>query len=175
LELQIKITQCNRLKIPELIDFLWPPGNLDCEEIRGMALSISPTIENPEDLLNELIQVITHPEVGEADDFIRIMSLHKSKGLTAKCVIVTGCVSGALPTIERNLIQPQLKKKIEEQRRLFYVAITRTTETLVISSAAAALFREAMQMGLTIAQSHGNVAILQNSPFIPELGMVIFV
>lgn len=170
LELQTKITQCNILKIPELIDFLWPPGNLDCEEIRGMALSISPIVENPEGLLNELIQIITHPEVGEADDFIRIMSLHKSKGLTAKCVIVTGCVSGALPTIERNLTQPQLKKKIEEQRRLFYVAITRTTETLVISSAAAALFGEAMQMGLTIAQSRGIVAILQNSPFITELG-----
>lgn len=168
--LKQKISGCAGKSIPELIDILWPPGIAECEEIRGLALTISPVVDSVERLHEELMLVITQPELlGEDEDVIRIMSLHKSKGLTAKCVIVSGCVSGALPMIKDDTPEPERQKKIEEQRRLFYVALTRTKETLVISSSASCPLTEAYQMGLK-NRTAGRLAVLQASPYISELG-----
>jgi superfamily I DNA/RNA helicase len=33
----------------------------------------------------------------EEGDFVRVMSLHKSKGLTAKATIIAGCIQGLIP------------------------------------------------------------------------------
>ena len=62
------------------------------------------------------------------------------------------------------------KRQREEQRRLFYVGITRSTETLVISSAVRIPFGGAMQMGVPVLAGGHGVAILQASPFLAELG-----
>jgi superfamily I DNA/RNA helicase len=168
--LKQKLSICAGKTIPDLIDILWPPGITECEEIRGLAVAVSSVVDTVERLRDELMLVITQPELlGEDDDVIRIMSLHKSKGLTAKCVIVTGCVSGALPMIKEDTPAQERLKKIEEFRRLFYVAITRTSETLVISNSSSCLFSEALQMGLS-ARHAGHLAILQASPYINELG-----
>jgi DNA helicase II / ATP-dependent DNA helicase PcrA len=154
-----------------LVDQLWPAGDPLCAEIRSTALPITSPGQTADELLDAVIEAVTRPELpGDQDGIIRIMSLHKSKGLTAKCVIVSGCVAGALPRVKNNLTQNERQKVFEEQRRLFYVAITRTTGTLVLSSAATAPFAEAMQMGITVAQHRKNTAILQASPFISELG-----
>jgi len=59
------------------------------------------------------------------------------------------------------------KRQREEQRRLFYVGITRSTETLVISSAVRIPFGGAMQMGVPVMPVR---SILQASPFLAELG-----
>ena len=98
------------------------------------------------------------------------MSLHKSKGLTAKCVVVVGCVAGAITTIKSGLSPTEIQQTIEEQRRLFYVAITRTSQTLVLSGSASAPFADAMGMGLRIAGRLGPNVVLQASPFMSELG-----
>lgn len=154
-----------------LVDMLWPPGDPDCADIRGIALTIAATVQSPAEMLNELVTAITQPELpGARDDVIRVMSLHKSKGLTAKCVIVVGCVAGALPTVRSGLSSAVQQEAIEEQRRLFYVAVTRTSQTLVLSSAASTSYRDAMRMGLTVARRLGNRAVLQASPFMSELG-----
>lgn len=168
--LKQKLSTCAGKTIPELIDILWPPGISECEEIRGLAIAVSPVVDSVDRLLDELMLVITQPELlGEDEDVIRIMSLHKSKGLTAKCVIVSGCVSGALPMIRDDTPALERQKKIEEHRRLFYVALTRTKETLVISNSASCPFSEALQMGLSHRPA-GRLAILQASPYISELG-----
>jgi DNA helicase II / ATP-dependent DNA helicase PcrA len=117
------------------------------------------------------VATITQPELPNTnDDIIRVMSLHKSKGLTAECVIVVGCVAGALPTILPGLSAISLQKAIEEQRRLFYVAITRTKHTLVLSSAASVSYSDAMHMRLVVARHLGTDAVLQASSFLSELG-----
>lgn len=154
-----------------LIDMLWPPGNPDCADIRGIVLTVVGTVQSPAQILDELVTTITQPELpGERDDVVRVMSLHKSKGLTAKCVVVTGCVAGALPTLRPGLSSTAQLQVSEEQRRLFYVAITRTTQTLVLSSAASAPYGDAMQMGLVVDRRLRGNAILQASPFMSELG-----
>ena len=76
---------------------------------------------------------ITQPELPTDVDYVRVMSLHKSKGLTADLVAVVGCVEGLVPRLEGDSPEEQ-DAKLEEQRRLFYVAVTRTTRVLILSS-----------------------------------------
>jgi superfamily I DNA/RNA helicase len=66
---------------------------------------------------------------------LQAIGFHKSKGLTADLVVVVGCIEGLIPFIDSDLPQPDRDRSLEEQRRLFYVAITRPRQTLVLSSA----------------------------------------
>ena len=43
-------------------------------------------------IVEQIRTSVTQPEIPEEGDFVRIMSLQKSKGLTSKVVIVAGCV-----------------------------------------------------------------------------------
>ena len=63
-----------------------------------------------------VLQAIYHPEAATMSDKIRVMSLHAAKGLSAGLVVIAGAVDGCLPMPDKDL---------QEQRRLFYVAITR--------------------------------------------------
>jgi DNA helicase-2/ATP-dependent DNA helicase PcrA len=170
-ELSIRIAPLIGLAGTALIDLLWPPADPECADIRSIALTIANSVQAPADLLEELVNAIIQPELPNTqDDIIRVMSLHKSKGLTAKCVVVAGCVAGALPTLRSGLSTTERQQSMEEQRRLFYVAITRSTETLFLSSAATAPHGEAMQMGLTVTHARQGTAALQASPYWSELG-----
>jgi superfamily I DNA/RNA helicase len=93
------------------------------------------------ELLEELRVLIIQPEIpGSQGNLVSIMSLHKSKGLTSKLVVIAGCVAGILPAIDTDLSEQEQDRQRDEQRRLFYVGITRSTDTLVISSATRMLF-----------------------------------
>ncbi len=166
-----ELTSAGKLSGQELVDFLFPDGDPDCGDVRAMAVLVAEDAGEPEEILEGLKDAITQPELpGEQDDVVRVMSLHKCKGLTARVVVVAGCVAGGLPTVDRKAPKTEQHLQWEEQRRLFYVAITRTTETLVLSSAAEMPFGEAMQMGLMVRnQPYGNSRLIA-SPFFSELG-----
>ena len=76
-------------------------------------------------LNNLYLENITQKEQG----LIKLMTIHQAKGLEYKIVIVAGCNEGILPTFK--LDYPSL----EEERRIFYVAITRAKERLYLLSA----------------------------------------
>lgn len=61
------------------------------------------------------------------NNYINLMTIHSSKGLEFKCVILIGFEEGLLP---HNMGGTN---NIEEERRLSYVAITRAKDFLVIS------------------------------------------
>lgn len=63
-----------------------------------------------------ILEAAFSPENAAPKNSVRIMTLHAAKGLSAGMVIVMSAVEGLIPM--RN-------KSIEEQRRLFYVGITR--------------------------------------------------
>ena len=72
---------------------------------------------------------------------IRVMTIHKSKGLEADFVIMVGLESGprgfpderaAEPLFD--LILPTLTSSIEEERRLFYVGLTRARHQAIVLS-----------------------------------------
>lgn len=114
--------------------------------------------------------MVTQPEIpGDQSNIIRVMSLHKSKGLTARVVVVAGCVAGAIPTVDIDDPPDEQQKQIEEQRRLFYVAITRTTDVLVISGPAQMSYAEAKQMDVQFGPGQNGVTLVA-SPFLQQLG-----
>jgi ATP-dependent DNA helicase Rep len=80
--------------------------------------------------LAELTQLVTLLSDGEDDDrdAVRLMTLHAAKGLEFRHVAIVGLEEGAFPhaaSIDEG--------RLEEERRLFYVGVTRAKETLTLS------------------------------------------
>ena len=73
-------------------------------------------------LINELTMA-AKPEYG--NDFVKLMSIHQSKGLEAKVVIIVDVRDETMPGLQRG-------SDLEEERRVFYVACTRTKEMLYV-------------------------------------------
>lgn len=65
-------------------------------------------------------------EVKENQEVVHLMTLHTAKGLEFPIVFIIGCEEGILPHV-RSLLNPL---DIEEERRLFYVGITRSKKHL---------------------------------------------
>lgn len=159
------------LDILGLIDTLFPDGNPETASIRQTALVVAPTVATVKEFLEELRAVITQPELpGSEGNSVRIMSLYKSKGLTARLVVIAGCVGGILPTVDGGELPHEQARQRQEQRRLFYVGITRATETLVLNSSTRMPLAMAYTMRMPLLAQHGADAILQASPFMAELG-----
>jgi superfamily I DNA/RNA helicase len=88
---------------------------------------------------------IAQPEVPLETPYARVMSFHKSKGLTADLVVLDGLVQGSIPRVDWDA--PDAAQQLEEQRRLFFVGMTRTTNILVLSSYSALDFPTALRLG----------------------------
>jgi superfamily I DNA/RNA helicase len=135
-----------------LIDALMPEGDEDVEALRASALlALQAWAEGDpvSDFPTAVRYAVGMPEVPFDATFVRIMSLHRSKGLTAKLVAIAGLVDGLVPRDPpEDATMPELAAHQEEQRRILYVGITRTSETLVLSSFAELPFSEAMRFGV---------------------------
>lgn len=90
------------------------------------------------------------PAVAESDpddDAIQVLTVHKAKGLEFPLVCLVGCAEEKFPVRRRGdalelpaeLIRQELQggdPHLHEERRLFYVAMTRAKDELVLTSAA---------------------------------------
>ena len=85
----------------------------------------------------------------EKEDAISLMTIHCAKGLEWPCVWIAGCEDGLIPLRSGDL---------EEERRLFFVGITRARDQLYISGS-----RERYRFG--------KVSDCNPSPFITEMGI----
>jgi ATP-dependent DNA helicase Rep len=97
------------------------------------------------------LALLSHADKGDAGNQVRLMSLHGAKGLEFRYVFIVGVEDGVLPheaSIEEG--------RLDEERRLLYVGITRAKEQLWLSHA-----RE--------AQKWGDRMRLQPSRFLDEL------
>jgi len=88
--------------------------------------------------MSELTAFLSHAalEAGESqadeyDDAVQLMTLHSSKGLEFPLVLMAGVEEGMFPS-QRTMEEPE---KMEEERRLAYVGITRAMNKLVITYA----------------------------------------
>jgi DNA helicase II / ATP-dependent DNA helicase PcrA len=61
-------------------------------------------------------------------DGVTLATLHAAKGLEWRCVFIAGAHEGTLP-----IAYAQSPRQIEEERRLFYVALTRARDELHVS------------------------------------------
>lgn len=157
-----------------LVDELFPLGQQDVFLVRGLALAAVEDAADEldaADLLDDLRVRIIQPELPEAGDFVRIMSLHKSKGLTADMVVIAGCAEGWIPTITGDT-PAERTASLEEQRRLFYVALTRAREILVVSSFDTMPLELAHRMQVGIRRRTRTRAHCLGSQFLAELGPI---
>ncbi|MDX2062004.1 MAG: UvrD-helicase domain-containing protein [Bacteroidia bacterium] len=68
-------------------------------------------------------------EKSATDDYVSLMTIHAAKGLEYKSVFVVGLEEGLFP----GQMAMQDRADLEEERRLFYVAVTRAREALTLS------------------------------------------
>ncbi|HZP66493.1 MAG TPA: UvrD-helicase domain-containing protein [Rudaea sp.] len=77
------------------------------------------------------LALLTHADRDDPGDAVRLMTLHSAKGLEFRFVYLAGVEQGTLPH-ESSVAEG----RIEEERRLFYVGITRARERLCLAYAA---------------------------------------
>ncbi len=85
-----------------------------------------------EELYLEFISTLTlssDQDELEESDRVTLMTVHASKGLEFPVVFVTGLEEGTFPHVKSS----ETSSEIEEERRLFYVAITRAKKQLFLS------------------------------------------
>ena len=156
------------LNLRDLIDSLLPEDDGACAALRDIAEQAFVDSEDIHQLFNRIKDIIVHPEVPDGD-FVKIMSPHKAKGLSSKVVIVTGCIEKLFPFVDKSLSPRKQEDAVREQRRLFYVAITRCREVLVLSSFTTTSRAYASRMRIPV-YGDNVYARLSTSQFIHELG-----
>jgi len=100
--------------------------------------------------LQTLIDAGDDPATAEVDpdaDAVALLTVHKAKGLEFPVVFMTGLVDGrfpartrseqlAIPTALVEEVLPEGDPRLQEERRLFYVGMTRARDELILSHAA---------------------------------------
>ena len=105
-------------------------------ELRNMASGYSSVRDFLEDVLTATPD--TEDEDGEEgeEDKVQLMTMHGSKGLEFRIVFIIAANEGVIPSWRCGSVDD-----IQEERRLFYVAMTRAKENLVISTTRTAMQR----------------------------------
>ena len=167
-ELQARLARLESLRGQALVDSVFPKNHEWADSIRSLASLIEGDAFDAKELHESLRTRITQPELPTDVDYVRVMSLHKSKGLTADVVAVVGCIEGLVPTLPQDTLnQADL---LDEQRRLFYVAVTRTRQTLILSSVTQLPSKLAYKMGAQVRRNNRGNAPTIASRFLHELG-----
>ena len=74
------------------------------------------------------LALLSHADRDEPGNAVRMMTLHAAKGLEFRFVFIVGCEDGTLP--HEGAID---EGRLDEERRLLYVGITRAKELLTLS------------------------------------------
>ncbi len=103
------------------------------QEFRGsvhefVLLSDNPTLES---YLENVALVTDYDRAEDRDSCISLMTLHTAKGLEFDCVFIPGLEEGIFPSARST----DDEKRLEEERRLMYVGITRARKLLFLSRA----------------------------------------
>jgi DNA helicase-2/ATP-dependent DNA helicase PcrA len=107
-------------------------------ELVNAAYDYRPLMEDEENELTPLQSFLADAalesgdsQASEWEDSVQLMTMHSAKGLEFKLVFIAGMEDGLFPH-QRSILEPG---GLEEERRLCYVAITRSMQDLVISYA----------------------------------------
>ncbi|MGA7298628.1 MAG: UvrD-helicase domain-containing protein [Rhodanobacteraceae bacterium] len=78
--------------------------------------------------LSRQLALLSHADRDDPGNTLRLMTLHAAKGLEFRFVFIAGCIDGLLP--HEGAIE---EGRLDEERRLLYVGITRARELLTLS------------------------------------------
>ncbi len=117
-------------------------GEIRMERVKKLSLIIDVLKEeygSYSETMTMLNDEMAHIKKEPKERKVQLMTIHGSKGLEFEHVFIVGAVNGMMPSLhgapEAIDKHEQYKNtNIEEERRLFYVAITRAKECLTISS-----------------------------------------
>jgi superfamily I DNA/RNA helicase len=107
-------------------------------------------------------------ETGEPSS-LQVTTLWGAKGVTAEHICIIGACKEALPGARRDEYPGTDADYVDEQRRLFYVSITRAKKKLVISRALRVARGSAKQLGLTVTIGNKYWGDLKMSPFLHDI------
>lgn len=117
---------------------------------------------NMADMLNGLLigqesDIRRASQKNYASGAVRLMTLHGSKGLEFPVVFLAGVSKGALPLERKDEIAD-----IEEERRLFFVGITRAREELILSASdIPSDFMDELPKAVSVKRLPANKKVLQ--------------
>lgn len=170
-ELKSRLIEYENYDLDQIFDLLFPKDQLWAVPFHKIKETSSDETSDIKSLLGIIQTTIIHPEVPTNVDHVRIMSLYKAKGLTSDHVIIVGCIEGLIPNNPRaELTVIQRKRYLEEQRRLFYVGLTRCRRSLVLSSSVRVPLPFANKMNIRIIKKDEQFAYTKASSFLDELG-----
>ena len=173
---------------------LWIGDDYDREKLEGALLDLrlleekslalleqeqehTPT-DKPAKQLREVAGRLRHqiatnePLTTDGPTDLQITTLWGAKGITAEHVYLLGVCREAIPGERREEYPGTDAQYVEEQRRLFYVSITRPKKTLVLSRALNVKTGVARQLGLKITSGSFWVNLTM-SPFLEEILSVL--
>ncbi len=130
--------------VKELFNDKTTEGLARYENVQELLNSIKEFTERPDEdgvlepelkgLGNYLQQITLLTDADEKDpnaDTVKLMSIHAAKGLEFTCVFAVGLEENLFP----NAMSINTREELEEERRLFYVVITRAKQKLWITYA----------------------------------------
>ena len=155
------------MSLRDAVDCLLLAGDGGCSALREIAERALADGADAGSLHGCIADGVIDPDTPD-DDHVRIMAAHKSKGLTGRVVIVARC-NGLVPFRDGRLTEDERAAKMAEDRRLFYVVVTRCREILVLSSFVVMTVGECHSLRIPCARHAGGRHTMP-SPFIGELG-----
>lgn len=84
-----------------------------------------------ESFLADISLFTDQDDKSDDDDYVSLMTIHSAKGLEFKSIYLVGVEENIFP----NAMSMESRKDLEEERRLFYVAVTRAEKFLTLSYA----------------------------------------
>lgn len=110
----------------------------------------------------QTIALIISLKENEADDnLVTLSTLHASKGLEWPHVLLVGVNEGTLPMIGPDDDETLTPERLQEERRLMYVGITRARETLAVSHVRRKRQGHGPSMRMTLAKPSRFIAEMQ--------------
>ena len=91
-----------------------------------------PQEEALEQFLTDVALMSDQDTTQEGEERVKLMTIHASKGLEFPQVCITGCEE-SLFSVDADMEGRAAEEKAEEERRLFYVAMTRAKDKLLLS------------------------------------------
>ncbi len=101
------------------------------EETTQQAEALNPSDVSLAAYLQNIALLTDMDEPTDDNDFVTLMSVHAAKGLEFKSIFVVGLEENLFPSY----LSMESPESMEEERRLFYVAITRAEQLLTLSYA----------------------------------------
>ncbi|MGB7002322.1 MAG: ATP-dependent helicase [Halobacteriota archaeon] len=138
-----------------------------CQELQSDNLESTAQEQLKEVARRLRYQIATRePFVPDETSDLQVATMWGAKGVTADHVYVIGLCEEAIPGTRREEYPGTDSKFMEEQQRLFYVTITRSKKTLVLSRAKSIARGQAKQLGLQVSGGNIHRADLNMSPFL---------